>query len=129
MAHEFAHGYGIGDEGSCNFIAYLTCKNSTDPVMNYTGLLAYWRSVASQYRLVDQDHYKEFRKSIPKEIIEHLQKINAQMDKYPDIFPAVRDATYNAYLQTQGIEEGLKNYSRVVLLVTAYRGSEVRGER
>ncbi|MFT5765536.1 MAG: hypothetical protein ACI8X3_002973, partial [Saprospiraceae bacterium] len=100
-----------------------------DPVMNYTGLLSYWRSVAFQYRSVDPIHYKEFRATIPNGIIEDLQKINTQMDKYPDFFPAVRDATYNAYLQTQGIEEGLKNYSRVVLLVTAYRESEVRGER
>jgi uncharacterized protein DUF3810 len=121
LAHEFSHGYGIGDEGSCNFIGYLTCKNSSNPVIRYSGLLSYWRSVASQYRRFDPDHYKEFRSTIPQGIIDHLREINAQMDKYPDLFPAVRDATYHAYLQTQGIEEGLKNYSRVILLVNAYR--------
>ena len=125
MAHEFSHGYGIGDEGSCNFIAYLACKTSNDPIMNYTGLLSYWRSVAAQYRRFDRDHYKEFREKIPNGIINHLEKINVQMDKYPDLFPAARDLTYNAYLKAQGITEGMKNYSRVILLVNAYRN---RGE-
>jgi len=119
MAHELAHGYGIGDEGSCNFIAYLTCSTSDDPVLNYTGLLSYWRSVASQYRSIAPEEYKEARAALPRGIIEHMQRIREEMDKYPDIFPKVRDATYNAYLKTQGVEEGLKSYSRVVLLVQA----------
>lgn len=121
MSHELAHGFGIGDEGSCNFIAYLSCRNSKDPLRKYAGMLSYWRSVASQYRRVDPTNYKEVRASLPKGILMHMKKINEEMDKYPDIFPAVRDATYNAYLKTQGIEEGIKNYSRVVLLVQAYR--------
>ena len=121
MAHEFAHGYGIGDEGSCNFLAYLTCVESEHPIMNYAGLLSYWRSVAGQYRRYDPDDYKSIRATLPEGIIIHMQKINAQMDKFPDFFPAVRNATYNAYLKSQGIEEGMKNYSRVILLVNAYK--------
>jgi len=121
MSHEFAHGFGIGDEGSCNFIAYLSCSTSTDPLRKYAGLLSYWRSVAGQYRAVDATHYKELRSNLPQGILDHMRKINEEMDKYPDIFPAVRNATYDAYLKTQGIEEGMKNYSRVVLLVQAYR--------
>ncbi len=125
MAHEFAHGFGIGDEGTCNFIAFLTCKNSNDPVMNYTGALSYWKSIAAQYRRFAPEEYKAFRAAnIPQGIKDHIQKINIQMDKYPDLFPVVRDATYDAYLKTQGITEGMKNYSRVVLLVNAYRKLE-----
>ncbi len=126
ISHELAHGYGIGDEGTCNFIAYLTCTSSKDPIMNYTGFFSYWRSVAGQYRAANPDHYKAVRASIPEGIGEHLKLINEEMDKYPDIFPAVRDATYNAYLKTQGIDEGLKNYSRVVLLVRAYRNDGLK---
>lgn len=124
MAHEMAHGLGIGDEGSCNFFAYLSCSSSDDPLVKYAGLLSYWRSVAAQYRRFDREHYKALRAKMNPGILEHLEYISLQMDKYPDIFPAVRDATYNAYLKTQGIEEGMKNYSRVLLLVYAYRKSK-----
>ncbi len=128
MSHELAHGFGIGDEGTCNFIAYLTCKNSNEPIMKYSGLFSYWRSVASQYRRHDPEHYKELRKEIPQGILAHLKDINRQMDKFPDLFPAVRDATYDAYLKTQGVKEGLQSYSRVLLLVRAHRKKEMGKE-
>ncbi len=121
MAHELSHGYGIGDEGSCNFFAYLTCMTDDDPFIKYAGALSYWRSVAGQYRSFDPEHYKQLRAQISPGILAHVKAISQQMNKYPDIFPRIRDATYNAYLKTQGIEEGLKNYSRVLLLVHAYR--------
>ncbi|HMP32039.1 MAG TPA: DUF3810 family protein, partial [Saprospiraceae bacterium] len=47
MAHEMAHGYGITDEGDCNFIAVLVCANADDPYIRYSGLLAYWRYLAN----------------------------------------------------------------------------------
>ncbi len=121
MAHELAHGYGFGDEGSCNFWAYLTCKNSKQPIIKYAGLLSYWRSVAAQYNWLNPEDYKRHRATMPEGILHHMREIRTQMDKFPDILPAVRDATYNAYLKAQGVEEGLLSYSRVVLLVSAYR--------
>lgn len=121
MAHELAHGYGFGDEGSCNFWAYLTCKDSDQPIVRYAGLLSYWRSVAAQYRWINPEDYKRHRATMPKGILNHMREISVQMDKFPDVFPAVRDATYNAYLKAQGVKEGLLSYSRVVLLVKAYR--------
>lgn len=124
MAHELAHGYGFGNEGTCNFWAYLTCKSASDPRVRYSGLLSYWRSVAGQYRWVNPEDYKRVRATLPEGIIDHMREIRTQMDKFPDIFPAVRDATYNAYLKAQGIKEGLLSYSRVVLLVKAYREKE-----
>ncbi|MCB0586673.1 MAG: DUF3810 family protein, partial [Phaeodactylibacter sp.] len=33
MAHELAHGYGFGDEGTCNFLGYLACIQSEDPLI------------------------------------------------------------------------------------------------
>ncbi|MCB0582976.1 MAG: DUF3810 family protein, partial [Phaeodactylibacter sp.] len=47
MAHELAHGYGFGDEGTCNFLGYLACIGSDDPVIAYIGHLNYWRTLAA----------------------------------------------------------------------------------
>ena len=121
MAHELAHGYGFGNEGTCNFWAYLACEQSEDPIIRYSGLLSYWRSVAAQYNWINREAYRERRAQMPEGILQHMREIRIQMNKFPDIFPAIRDATYNAYLKAQGIEEGLLSYSRVVLLVKAYR--------
>lgn len=121
LAHEMSHGYGHGDEGTCNFLAYLACIQSGDPYVEYIGHLYYWRYVASQYLSMAPDAYEQFRKALPAGIRADVLAINAEMDKYPDILPAVRDAAYNTYLHSQGIAEGMKNYDRVVMLVAAWR--------
>lgn len=121
MIHEMAHGYGFGDEGTCNFLAYLACTRSDDPFLQYVGHLYYWRYVASDYRDFQPDEYAAFRDCLPQGLRSDLLAIVHEMEKYPDIFPAIRDATYSAYLHAQGIEEGLKNYDRVIMLVHAWR--------
>lgn len=121
MAHEFAHGYGFTDEGTCNFLAYLACIQSDNPVFQYSGHLSYWRYLASSYRQNDRDGYKEYFKTLPKGMVADLYSIDANSDKYPDILPRWRNVVYDTYLKTQGIPEGLINYNRIVMLVKSWR--------
>ena len=121
MAHEMAHGFGIGDEGSCNFIAYLSCIASDDPFIRYSGYLSFWRTLAVNYRAGQPDDYKDYRAALPAGIIADLNAINQNNRKYPDIFPTFRDMTYNTYLKTQGISEGMANYDRVIVLIWGYQ--------
>ena len=121
LAHEYAHGYGIGDEGSCNFLAYLALKTADDPWLRYSGALGYWRYVASSARRLDPERYSTFYSHLNKGVRQDLISIRRQMEKFPDLFPVARDRVYSAYLQTQGITEGLANYSRVVRLARAWR--------
>ena len=48
IAHEMAHGYGVADEGACNFIAWLACSQSRDPWVRFGGALTYWRYAAAE---------------------------------------------------------------------------------
>ncbi len=121
LAHEMSHAYGIGGEGDCNFLAYLACTRSDDLYLNYVGYLYYFRYVAPDYRAYRPEEYKEILENLPAGIKNDLQAIRDEMTKYPDIFPRIRNATYNAYLKAQGIDEGIKNYDRVTMLVRAWR--------
>lgn len=121
MAHELAHGYGFGDEGTCTFWAYLACTNSDNPVIAYAGHLGYWRELAADFRRAAPEQYPDFRKSLPLGIQKDLDAINANILSYPDILPRLRYVTYDAYLKTQGIKEGMLNYDRVTMLVHAWR--------
>jgi len=125
VAHEYAHAYAITDEGSCNFIAYLACQQSEYPAIRYMGYLSYWRYLASSSLSIFPKRYQSFRKTLPKGIQADLNIVNETMALYPDILPRFRDATYDAYLKVQGVQEGLKSYSRIVMLVYAWEG---RGE-
>ncbi len=121
LAHEFAHGYGFTDEGTCNFLAYLACIQSKNQFFQYSGHLSYWRYLASSYRRNDREGYTEYFKSLPKGMVTDLYSIDANSDKYPDILPQWRNAVYDTYLKTQGIPEGVINYNRIVMLVKSWR--------
>lgn len=121
LAHELAHGYGFGDEGVCNYIAYAACKNSNDPMIAYASVLSFWRTLAAQYRARRPDEYRLLREALPVGIRADIDAINQKMLAYPDIFPRFRDAAYNTYLKAQGVQEGMLSYDKVVMLVRAER--------
>ncbi len=126
MAHEFAHGYGITDEGSCNFVALQTCLNSENLFYKYSGTLSYWKTVAANYRHVFPEEYEQFKVTMPQGIWDDINAINDNLDNYPDIFPDARDFFYNNFLKSQGISEGIQNYSRVILLEVAYKKGQTK---
>lgn len=124
LAHELSHGYGFGDEGTCNFLAYLAAIQSENPVIAYAGRLNHWRTLAANYRYYEPEKYREFRESLPLGIQADLDAINEVLLRYPDFFPQLRYAAYEAYLKAQGIEEGMLNYDRVIMLARAWRLSQ-----
>jgi len=124
LAHEFAHAYGFGDEGTCSFVAYLSLKNAADPFVHYSLLLSYWRTLARNYLKYNIKDYQAFRKTLPLEIIADLESINANRKKYPAWFPRSRNIMYDSYLKAQGIEEGLQNYNRVIMLVEGFENQK-----
>ena len=123
MAHEMAHGYGFTDEGTCNFLAFLACSQSEDPVIRYSGYLAHTRDVLVAYRRVIRDHYTTFRATLDKGLVADMDAINAANARFGrDWVPMY--SINNIYLKSQGISEGILSYSRVVLLVKAFREKE-----
>lgn len=122
MAHELAHAYGFGEEGTCSFWAWLAGRETTDPVLRYAFTLAYWRRIAGRLRYADPKGYLAWRQQeLHPGIRNDLQAIYDNGDQYRDIAPVIRDATYNAYLKAQGVHDGLLSYGRVVKLVEGYR--------
>ncbi len=121
LAHELAHGFGFGDEGVCNFIAYSAGVRSGDPLVVYASELSYWRTLAVNYRVYEPEAYRDIREGLPAGIRNDLDAINQAMLAYPDIFPRFRDAAYNTYLKAQGVREGMLSYDKVMMLVRAER--------
>ncbi|MEM9525281.1 MAG: DUF3810 domain-containing protein [Bacteroidota bacterium] len=122
MAHELAHAYGFGYEGTCTFWAWLAGLQASDPAMAYAFGLGYWRRIAGRLRQAEPEAYWEWRAdSLDAGIRNDLQAIYDNAEQYRDIAPVVRDITYDAYLKAQGVPDGLLNYGRVVQLVEGYR--------
>lgn len=121
MAHEMAHGYGFTDEGTCNFLAFLACINSDDPVINYCAWEVTLRYIRSELRDLDYEYYEEFLASMPIGMQSDRQQSIDFHYQYPMWFAEFSQGVNDLYLKAQGVEEGTKSYDRLVSMVVAYK--------
>lgn len=123
LAHEMAHGYGFGNEATCNFWAYLACLASEEPEMQYAAHFNYLEYLLVSLKRFDKQQYQRVRDQLPIGILNDLIAKKKNNALYPDLIPL---SMFNdAYLKSQGVKEGVLSYSRVVLLVEAYRKEAV----
>lgn len=121
MAHEMAHGYGITDEGDCNFIAVLVCANSDDIYIRYSGLLAYWRYLANSLVRVAPGMGTKAIDARPVSIVNDVNHIRERVNSYPDLLPNYRDLIYDTYLKSHGVTGGLESYGAVVNMMHMWK--------
>ena len=126
IAHEMSHGYGITHESDCNFFAYLACKNSNDPYIQYSATLAFWRYLASHLRSIDKELYEVKRELLNEAVINDLNQIRAYIDRYPDLMPKYRSLIYDQYLKSHGVSSGIKSYDRMILLIEAWNKKQLQ---
>lgn len=123
MAHEMSHGYGIADEGTCNFTGFLACMESNNSMIQYSAMLSLWRYMANNLRRSSPGKYAELIKQLDSNVKRDLIAIMDEMDKYPDILPKVRDLVYDTYLKSHGVKGGMASYSTVVRLLMQWKAS------
>lgn len=128
LAHEKAHQFGITNEAEANLAAFVVCMTSSDRRLEYSAyvnLMVYFLSDASQLKDV-KDYVRKINKSVILDLRfqrRHWQGLrNNTLDK-------VQTAANNAYLKTNNIEEGVKNYNQVVSLVISYYHNSQLGGR
>lgn len=120
IAHEMAHGYGVADEGACNFIAWLACSQSRDQWVRFGGALTYWRYTAAEMPF---DSVSMVMNTLPPVVKRAIDMVKENDRKYPDIMPRARDAIYSSYLKRHGVKGGLRSYNEVVMMVQQYLAS------
>jgi hypothetical protein len=124
LAHELVHGFGITDEGACNFIAYIAGHSDTNVHRRYSAELAYWRYVAGNVRLANPEKYKQVRENLPQNIKNDLEDIKKNMNQYADWLPILQPLLYDTFLKTQGVKAGMMSYSEIVVWVHDWRNQQ-----
>jgi hypothetical protein len=123
MAHELGHANGITGEADCNFVAMITCLNSNDPYIQYSGLLTYWRYLNADLKKSARYSYYQHMFFRPIAIRRDLEVLYGALDRFPEIMPMVRDVIYDSYLKANGIKDGLTNYDRILIMFKAWKKS------
>lgn len=123
IAHEMSHGYGITDEGECNFVATLACAKSNNLYIQYSGLLSYWRYMANSLIGVAPDLGKKLVRMRSVSVKNDSETIINLLNTYPDILPDVRDKVYDSYLKSNGISAGSESYGLIIRLMQQWKAS------
>ncbi len=125
LAHEKAHQFGITNEAEANLAAFIVCITSGDRRLQYSGyvnLLVYFISDAVRIKDV-----KDFIRKIDKPVIHDLRFQRTHWHGLQNkMLDQVQTAANNAYLKTNNIEEGVKNYNQVVSLVIGWYHNKIQ---
>jgi len=119
LAHEKAHQFGISSEAEANLFSYIICTTSDDKRLLYSGymsFLVYFINDATQI----QD-YHEYIKKIDKRVYDDILY---RQDYYNSLqnktMEKVQSVAYDAYLKSNNIKSGIKNYNQVVAMVISW---------
>jgi Protein of unknown function (DUF3810) len=110
ISHELAHVRGYPDEGDANVIATFATLMSDDPVFQYSGWLTLWLYLrtADLEKLVDPGPREDIQRVFDRARREQIRWVNDFQRILLDWF-----------LKANSVDEGVRSYSRVVLLASA----------
>lgn len=119
LAHEKAHQFGIANEAEANLTAFIVCTGSFDIRLRYSGymnLLTYFLDDASHMK--DYENYlRKIDPMVLHEIVSRQNYYDRLTNKTLEVF---QTAANNAYLKSQNIDKGIKNYNQVVQLAISW---------
>ena len=119
MGHELAHQCGFMREDEANFIGYLTCKNSDDPLTRYSGYaLAYDYAITALAR-EDPSQAQAIAATLSEAVRTDRQERAAFWRQFEGPLAEVSHAANNAYLRANQQQDGTKSYGRMVDLLLA----------
>ena len=113
--HELAHVGGMARESDADLAAYVAGLRSQNPYVRYALSLRLLRSVSRELEPDDRDR---IRNTLPDGVRQDLRDIRDAMRRYDS--PTLRAAqrrVYDQYLRSQGVDDGLRNYSKGLRLV------------
>ncbi len=120
VCHELGHAAGFEREDEANFIGFLACIESDDPVFAYSGyLLGYIYATNALYG-ADYDRFLEARKGLDPKASHDLDVNTEYWGRYKGKVAEVSTAVNNSTLEFHGVEDGVKSYGRVVNLMLAW---------
>ena len=121
IAHEMAHSYGVTDEGEANFIAWVICTRSEEPIVRYAAHLLLLRYQLRDYYEMDPDGALCWMENLPRGIVQDLISIRESTEAYPPIWLELSRKSNDLFLKSQGVKAGIKSYQQLPMLASAWR--------
>ncbi|TDQ17489.1 uncharacterized protein DUF3810 [Algoriphagus boseongensis] len=121
IAHEMAHSYGVTDEGEANFIAWVICTNSDDPLLKYSGQLRLLQYQMRDFYRMAPDEYKVWVKTLNPGVRNDLNSIRAASEAIQPFSIELSRKSNDIFLKSQGVKAGVNSYQQLPMLAYAWR--------
>lgn len=116
LAHEAAHQFGITSEGEANFYGWLICSRSESAYLRYSAninMISYFISKAKPLH-----NFADLIRQIDQPVLDDIRKVQDHWDHMrSEGIDKVAGNINDAYLKTNKIEKGVKDYFGVVQYV------------
>jgi Protein of unknown function (DUF3810) len=113
LAHEWAHLAGYAPEDDASFVGLLAALRA-DSASRYSAWLALFHDVVGQLPQSEQRRLIAKLDAGPRA---DREAIAARLESRVELVSRVSWQTYDQYLKSQGVREGIQSYSRVVQLI------------
>ncbi len=120
ICREMAHLLAIAREDEANFAAYLACDFSQDPTFRYSGNLEAFLFCADRLYEIDRASWSEVWRDASDTTRRDVERLSRAQEQRQGMAQQAVDAVNDAYLQSNGQEEGAKTYSQVTDLLVAW---------
>ncbi|MFY0673303.1 MAG: DUF3810 domain-containing protein [Bacteroidia bacterium] len=117
ICHEMAHQVGVGSEAEANFVAYLACKASDDPVFNYSGNLAAMRYTLHAIHKSDSAAFNDLIITCNKGVLLDLEENTLYWERFETPINDFSRWINNLYLKSNGQPDGVLSYGKMVELM------------
>ncbi len=119
LAHEWAHLAGYAAEADANFVAWLVTREpGIAATTRYSGALFLLSEAARQ---VPAEVRRASLAALGSGPRQDLADIASRMASRVDLVERIGWRVYDSYLRSQGVDEGVRSYSRVVELIVRAR--------
>lgn len=120
ICHEMAHQQGIATEKECNFVAIMAATSADSAAYRYAGYLMGYVHLANALYRVDQAAWQTIRDSLPDAVRADLRQNSAYWARFDGLVNTAATKVYDGFLKSNGLTDGVQNYSTVVDLLLAY---------
>ena len=119
ICHEMAHQRGFAREDEANYIAYLACISSDNPLFVYSGYYTAFTYAMNQLFLYDQNACEEIVAKVNSGIwLDSIEEGNF-WKQYQTISSEFSSNINNTYLTIMDVDDGVHSYGRMIDLILA----------
>lgn len=125
--HELSHLRGYMIEAEANYIGWLACIGSDEPAFRRSGWLIAWSYAGSALRRTDPERFAALYEKLPGYAAEELADNHEFWVSHENKASEVQDKVNDAYLKTNGVEDGIASYGRLTTLMLMWFQETVVG--